>query len=75
MEAALRNPFQTNLYESHIFNLKMLISIVLQYQEHLSKLEAEIDALAKEMEDIRLSSLFLVSEVRLRQQSFPKLEK
>ncbi|WP_226530732.1 IS110 family transposase, partial [Metabacillus niabensis] len=54
MEAALRNPFQTNLYESHIFNLKMLISIVLQYQEHLSKLEAEIDALAKEMEEYKI---------------------
>jgi transposase len=29
----------------------MLIKIILQYKEHLSKLEAEIDALAKEMEE------------------------
>ena len=37
-EAALRNPFQNNLYQSHIFNLEMLVKIVLQYQEHLSKI-------------------------------------
>ena len=24
-EAALRNPFQNNLYQSHIFNLEMLV--------------------------------------------------
>jgi transposase len=40
-DAASRNPFQNNLFQSHIFNLEMLIKIVLQYQEHLSKLEAE----------------------------------
>jgi transposase len=54
IEAALRNPFQNNLYESHIFNIKMLITIVLQYQEHLSLLEAKIDALAKEIEEYKI---------------------
>jgi transposase len=50
-DAASRNPFQNNLFQSHIFNLEMLIKIILQYKEHLSKLETEIDALAKEIED------------------------
>ncbi|WP_082677261.1 IS110 family transposase, partial [Bacillus sp. FJAT-29937] len=53
-EAALRNPFQNNLYQSHIFNLEILIKIILQYQEHLLKLEAEIDALAKEIEEYKI---------------------
>lgn len=52
--AALLNPFQNNLYESHIFNLEMYINIILQYQEHLSKLDAEIDALAKEIEEYKI---------------------
>jgi hypothetical protein len=52
--AALRNPFQNNLYQSHIFNLEMLISIVLQYQEHLSKIADEIDALASEIEEYEI---------------------
>lgn len=52
--AAMRNPFQTNMFESHIFNLKMLINIVIQYEEHLSKLAAEIDALAKEIEEYKI---------------------
>ena len=32
----------------------MLIKIILQYKEHLSKLEAEIDALAKEIEEYKI---------------------
>ncbi len=32
----------------------MFINIVLQYQEHLSKLAAEIDALAKEIEEYQI---------------------
>lgn len=32
----------------------MFINIVLQYQEHLSKLAAEIDALAKEIEEYEI---------------------
>jgi transposase len=33
-EAVLRNPFQKNLYQRHLFNLEMLVKFVLQYQEH-----------------------------------------
>jgi transposase len=53
-EAALRNPFQNNLYQSHIFNLELLVKIVLQYQEHLSKIADEIDALAKDIEEYHI---------------------
>lgn len=53
-EAALRNPFQRNLYHSNIFSLEMLINLVLQYQEHLSKIATEIDALAKEIEEYHI---------------------
>jgi transposase len=35
-EAALLNPFQNNLYDSHIFNLEILVKIVLQYQERIN---------------------------------------
>jgi transposase len=52
--SCIGNPFQNNLYESLIFNLKMLINIVLQYEEHLSKLAVEIDALAKEIEEYKI---------------------
>ncbi len=52
--AALRNPFQNNLYQSHIFNLELLVSMVLQYQEHLSKIATEIDTLAKEIEEYHI---------------------
>lgn len=54
IEAAKRNPFQQNMYESHVFNLNMLITIVLQYQEHLSKIATEIDALAQEIEEYQI---------------------
>ena len=53
-EAALRNPFKNNLYQSNIFNLELLVKIVLQYQEHLSKIADEIDALAKEIEEYHI---------------------
>lgn len=53
-EAALRNPFQRNLYGSQIINLEILANTVLQYQEHLSRLEAEIDALAKDIEEYEI---------------------
>jgi transposase len=52
--AASRNPFQNNLFQSHIFNLQMLIKLVLQYKEHLSKFEDEIDALAKGIEEYKI---------------------
>ncbi|WP_096203178.1 IS110 family transposase [Bacillus sp. FJAT-45350] len=54
IEAAKRNPFQKNMYDSHVFNLNVLIDIVLQYQEHLSKIATEIDALAQEIEEYKI---------------------
>lgn len=53
-ESALRDPFQNNLYDSHIFNLEILVKIVLQYQEHLSNIADEIDALASEIEEYEI---------------------
>lgn len=50
MKAASQNPFQKNLYTSHLISLDMLIKILLEYKKHLSKLEEEIDALAKNIE-------------------------
>ncbi|MFZ7942737.1 IS110 family transposase [Neobacillus sp. 19] len=52
--AADRNPFEKILYQSHILSLGMYINIILQYKEHLSKLESEIDALAKEVEEYNI---------------------
>ncbi len=49
--AAARNPFEKTVYQSHILSLGMYIDIILQYKEHLSTLESEIDALAKEVEE------------------------
>ncbi len=51
---AARNPFEKTVYQSHILSLGMYINILLQYKEHLSKLEAEIDTLAKEMEEYNI---------------------
>lgn len=52
--AAKRNPFEKTVYQSHILSLGMFIKIILQYKEHLSKLESEIDALAKEVEEYNI---------------------
>jgi transposase len=52
--AATRNPFEKTVYRSHILSLKMYINIILQYKEHLSTLESEIDALAKEVEEYNI---------------------
>jgi transposase len=49
LNAAKQNPFQQTMYSSHLVNLRVLISLILQYQEHLSRLEKNIDALAEEM--------------------------
>lgn len=54
LEAANRNPFQQTMYSSHLVNLKLLITLILQYQEHLAELELNIDALAEEIEDYEL---------------------
>ncbi|MGM0780073.1 MAG: IS110 family transposase [Bacillota bacterium] len=52
--AANRNPFEKTVYQSHILSLDMYINIILQYKEHLSKLESEIDALAKSVEEYNI---------------------
>ncbi|MFD1673695.1 IS110 family transposase [Alicyclobacillus fodiniaquatilis] len=52
--AATQNPFYGARLQSHIFSLKMYIDIILQYQEHLSALEDEIDALAVTFEEWRI---------------------
>ena len=54
LHAAKQNPFQQNMYSSHLINLRVLISLILQYQEHLSQLEKNIDALAEEIEEYDL---------------------
>lgn len=52
--AALRNPFQETLYQSHIMSIEMYINMILEYQKHLSKLENQIGALAKEIEEFKI---------------------
>jgi transposase len=52
--AASQNPFQKNLYYSHILSLNMYIQMLLEYKKHLSKLENEIDALAKGIEEYKI---------------------
>lgn len=50
IEAAANNPFQKVSYSSHLISLVLYIDILLQYQEHLSRLQSQIDALAEEVE-------------------------
>ncbi|MFD1608410.1 IS110 family transposase, partial [Oceanobacillus luteolus] len=52
--AAARNPFKKTLYQSHLLSMGMYIDMLLQFKEHLSKLEAEIDTLAKEIEEYEI---------------------
>ncbi|MER2263312.1 MAG: IS110 family transposase [Psychrobacillus sp.] len=54
IDAAKRNPFQNNLYHSHILTMEMYIKVLLEYQKHLSSLEKEIDASAKEIEEYKI---------------------
>ncbi len=46
--------FEKTVYQSHILSLGMYINIILQYKRHLSTLESEIDALAKEIEEYNI---------------------
>lgn len=46
MDSASRNPFQKNVYESNVINLRMYIELLFHYQGHLSDLEDRIVALA-----------------------------
>ena len=52
--AAAQNPFQKNLYSSLILSLDMYIKMLLEYKKHLSMLEDEIDALAKNIEEYEM---------------------
>jgi len=54
LDAAKQNPFQQTMYSSHLVNLRVLIALILQYQEHLTGLEENIDALAEEIEEYDL---------------------
>jgi transposase len=54
MASAQRNPFQQGVYQSQLFSLDMYISMLLQYQEHLSSLEKRIDVLAEEIEEYKI---------------------
>jgi transposase len=54
LDAAKQNPIQQTMYASHLIKLKVLIPHILQYQEHLTELEQNIDALAEEMEEYEL---------------------
>jgi transposase len=51
---AERNPFKETAFSSHLISLKLLISLLLQYQEHLADLDQSIDALAAELQEYEL---------------------
>ncbi|NOU69081.1 transposase [Paenibacillus sp. LMG 31461] len=50
MAAAANNPFQKVSFSSHLVSLTMFINLLLQYQEHLSHLQSQIDTLAEKVE-------------------------
>ncbi|AXF56542.1 IS110 family transposase [Salicibibacter kimchii] len=50
-DAAERNPFKRNIDQSHLVSLQMYVQMLFQYQEHLSKLKKEIDALAETFDE------------------------
>jgi transposase len=52
--AAVRNPFQNPRLQSQLFSLEMYIKMLLQYKEHLSAIENQIDALAMEIEEYQI---------------------
>jgi transposase len=49
MAAAERNPFKETAFPSHLISLELLIHLLLQYQDHLSKLDQSIEDLAQEL--------------------------
>ncbi|WP_019375759.1 IS110 family transposase [Virgibacillus halodenitrificans] len=53
-EASKRNPFQSPVCHGQLVSLNMYIQMLFQFQQHLSKLKKEIDALAKTFEDYEL---------------------
>jgi transposase len=54
MAAAAQNPFQKTLYHSLSLSLNMYINMLLEYKKHLSTLEDEIGALAKDIEECKI---------------------
>jgi transposase len=54
IEAANRDPFQKIRLQSLLFSLEMYVKMLLQYQEHLSALEKQIDALTDEIEECKI---------------------
>jgi transposase len=54
MTAAQNSPFKEAVYESHVISIQMLITLLLQYREHLSTLEQQIDALAEKRKEYDL---------------------
>jgi transposase len=54
LDAAKRNPFQHIRYQSHLISLELYIQMLLQYQEHLTRLENKINALAGEIEEYKI---------------------
>jgi transposase len=54
MAAAERNPFKETAFPSHLISLELLINLLLQYQEHLAKLDKSIEALAEELMEFDL---------------------
>ncbi|CAH0195164.1 hypothetical protein SRABI133_01784 [Peribacillus simplex] len=54
MDSASRNPFQKNVYESHVINLRMYMELLFHYQGHLSDLEECIVVLANEIEEYKI---------------------
>lgn len=52
--SAKRNPFRSPRLQSQLFSLEMYIQMLLQYQEHLSALENQVDALAMEIEEYQI---------------------
>lgn len=49
MAAAERNPFRETAFPSHLISLELFINLLLQYQEHLTKLDKSIETLAEEL--------------------------
>lgn len=54
LAAAERNPFRKPPFHSHLISLEMYVSMLLHYQEHLSALEKQMDALANELEEYQI---------------------
>lgn len=53
-QAANRNPFQHPVCQGQIISLQMFIQMLFQYQEHLSRLKKEINALARTFNDYEM---------------------